>query len=607
MDKLEEALVPHGSRNVLLFSPFADVWAHSMIERVVANVLISRGAKVTWACCKGSLAPLCTVMRARGRVWEPTVDTQNVNKICDDCRAASQVRLSSGPFKTVNIDDLVTSQELTDIQKMINELNLDSILELEREGLSLGRFAVYEVVLASKIDTPEGLSAHIDELKNSLRQCMITQIAVAKLLKQNEFDMFLVYNNLYGSNRTAIAAAKQAGLECRVMHGGMDFKNLWNSLVIYENYATHYSLPQASAWQSRQSETLTKQAVADVSASHIFSMTGRSPFVYSRPIPRFGSRKTNLHSTIIPQPTVLCLMSSTDEGVAARLSGAFTDQHLYGQGALFESADEWLRSIAEFAYEHQDIRFIIRPHPREFPNHRDSSTAASSSRYSQLSGALPSNVMICWPHLGISLYESALYARVVLNHTSSAGCEMMQLGLPVVTHDRSAMFAYPRVFNLAPTSTSEYWRSVLSLLEQPLDFERVKVAYRFRSWQIHDYSIGLSDVLKNRNDWDLQRVLTGLRDQKGFRVVADLVDLLRTREAQAVGLAAASERIARALRVGSSLGRRSAETPIENMLELESRAIRKSLSQISKILLKLDASPGALGQRIQKELVELAA
>lgn len=596
--------IPDRNVNALVFSPFADIWAHSMIERVVADVLVSTGAKVTWVSCNGALAPHCTAMRARSEVWGSIQKFEAFKEICSDCRYASKVRLGRSPFSTLQIDDLVTLEESAEVRRIVDELNPNSALEFTYGGLPLGRFAAYEVVLASKVDSQQGLADHGDELKNAIRQCLITQRALTKLLSENDFSMFLVYNNLYGANRTAMAIARHAGLKCRVIHGGMDFRNLWNSLVVYEDYAAHYSTPQQTTWQSRHSDTITPQAVKDVAASHIFSMTGRSPFVYSRPISRFGVRRTSLTPIFGPEPTVLCLMSSTDEGVAARLSGAFSEQQFYGPRALYGSAIEWLEGITDFARLHPDVRFVIRPHPREFPNHRDSKIAASSNRYTVLSDSLPNNVTICWPSYGVSLYQAALFARVILNHTSSAGCEMLQLGLPVVTHDASAMFAYPREFNIAPNSLSEYWSTVENLLTQPLDIERVRLAYRFRSWQIHNYSIELSDVLKNRNKWDMQRVLTGLRDQKKVREVTKLVNSMRRREGFSIGRPAAFDRITRALDNGSSLENHPVAVSSQYAMELESQQLQKSLSRISKILLTLDSRPSALGMRIRHELVE---
>src|SRR5690606_6941171 len=102
----------------------------------------------------------------------------------------------------------------------------------------------------------------------------------------------------------------------------------------------------------------------------------------------------------------------------------------------------------------KDLFLIIRVHPREFPNKRDSLKSDHALELEQTLSELPENVRVNWPSDNISLYDLAQIMDVCLNSWSTAGKEMGTLGIPVVLYSADLVF-YPADLNYLAVSADD--------------------------------------------------------------------------------------------------------------------------------------------------------
>jgi len=173
------------------------------------------------------------------------------------------------------------------------------------------------------------------------------------------------------------------------------------------------------------------------------------------------------------------------------------------------------------------------------------------------------------------------------------------MGLPVIVHDPKALFSYPIEVNISPKTKDEYWSSLIAALDSSLDFEKIILAFRYRSFLFERYAIDLSDVIKNRNNWTLQRVVTGLRDQKNFEYLSPIVNLTRKIEAKRYSEPCQENRILNSVTSGSSLNVGITEV---NNFSVEFEEIQRSLIYFAKILGDFDLSKSTHATRIRSQI-----
>ena len=78
---------------------------------------------------------------------------------------------------------------------------------------------------------------------------------------------------------------------------------------------------------------------------------------------------------------------------------------------------DWIKFTVEWVSSRPDLFLIIRVHPREFPNKRESVTSEQAIALSKFFEHLPKNVAINWPSDSISLHDLIRITDVGLNAT----------------------------------------------------------------------------------------------------------------------------------------------------------------------------------------------
>jgi len=210
-------------------------------------------------------------------------------------------------------------------------------------------------------------------------------------------------------------------------------------------------------------------------------MSGKNPFTYSRGIS--DTDKVDVRSFFgISESQKICVatLSSEDEYFAAELIGAIPD--FSTSAAFVETQYEWLTLLIDFFAKNLDLALIIRVHPREFPNKRDSVTAESVKKLKQLFNNLPTNVRINWPDDGISIYALADKTDLLLNWRSTVGVEFLALGIPVLVPSCSNLLSYPIELNHIGESALEYENLILQLVNENWSMTNVYNAYTWMTF-----------------------------------------------------------------------------------------------------------------------------
>jgi hypothetical protein len=166
---------------------------------------------------------------------------------------------------------------------------------------------------------------------------------------------------------------------------------------------------------------------------------------------------------------VLVLGSSPDELVAQKAAG------LISAAANTGTDKDLLRQVTRVARIRPDLSFVFRPHPRLFPNRRESIASEHSASIHVDSGDLPSNVVIPETDDELGLYDLLMVADVVWSHRSSTAIEALLLGIPTFASTESPLSVAPEsvLRNVSGASDTEIANEIDEALSTGWQVSRV--------------------------------------------------------------------------------------------------------------------------------------
>ena len=515
--------------NILIFSPYSGIWVHSMPEIVVARELLNAGNKVHIIRCDGILKKYCPAMTAYGLSYNSS--DKKKAKICSSCKDARELLDDYSGVSTTFLEDHLSSDDSIDIETILNSVNLGNFERFRIDDLPIGKFACYEILLNHKISDVMQLEHIWQEYIENLRQCIITYRAVSKFLLTNKIDRVVVYNSLYSLNRTTVKCAEKFEIPWSTIHGGKNTEDMLQTLTVNSSDSHDLLLARSDEWYEWQDVPLNSGEIISVKKNLEYLFGAKSAFSYSTSkksiTPVILRNKYNIDKKT---KVLLCILSSADERFAADVVESLDFQMTSIDSSIFSNTYEWISYLIKFTEKHQEFHLIIRVHPREFPNHRESVQSTRGIELLQLSKKQHERVSWNLPSDETSLYDLAEITDVVLNGTSTAGIELMALGLPVVIFDSDKLFSYPREFNYVGESLDDYENAILKATEDGWSLKNSINAFRYRSFLFNVATLSLRDIVPSRTTWSMDRIIDGLRNRKNWPVPLNFQHRMRRRE-----------------------------------------------------------------------------
>jgi hypothetical protein len=232
--------------------------------------------------------------------------------------------------------------------------------------------------------------------------------------------------------------------------------------------------PQLLTWSGWQNVEISNADRLRLESHKNELLAGKSAFVYSSPFNAQSNTDATKNRLGIRgcSKTILMSLSSTDEIVAAKTIGRGVA--VFYPGTVFDNQFKWVSETIAWASEKPEIRLIVRLHPRDLPNKRDSVLSEQHSKWMGLFKTLPSNVVVNHPDQKISFREVCMISDVLVTGWSSTAIEAMLLGKPVVTYDQK-LVGFPRDIHLTGDSKEEYFNNLEASLsgKKPIDHEEV--------------------------------------------------------------------------------------------------------------------------------------
>ena len=430
-------------RTVLWLSPYAALWDSSRLELKVAAAMSEAGYEITRVSCAGILDSFCAAMSSD----KLSVDSLKWMKksICRDCNANSSAINDSLEFgKLVNLDDQISKETLLSIEKLICSVNKENFDQFVVEDIPVGKYAMYLSLLHHKtqsvIETNESWMEYLSDLKNSL----IALSAIKKICEGGFPEYLLMTNPLYPINRVATAYLTKLGVKLISVSAGGLLPDRFGTLNVFPTISSNQTVAHSESISRGVSIPLTRFEESRLDR-HLHELTqGKDFWVYSSLGTGLGAIQVrSLLGVRRESPVVAVLLSSSDE---SRASSAVQAEYLDNLGLDLSGPVEFLESVIAAAAELPDFDFVIRVHPRMFPNKREQVTSNDLNEIFSVLNSRSSNVHLNVPEQNLSIYEVMEITAVALNHTSSAGLEFLGRGIPVVHYDPDRLGIYPYSF-----------------------------------------------------------------------------------------------------------------------------------------------------------------
>jgi hypothetical protein len=488
---LGEAEKSQMDRKILVMDSGSGIWQQSATEAALVRQLVKDKSQVSVLSCDGVIRGICHVRESRKRTREKSIN--NVTLDCNDCRFNAKLLSSNLNAPNVShfwISKLVSSDDLDQIQGVVDGLELEpSILNANLDGLPIPRLSSYELILKYKsIDNAlfgEGSPQFRDAIYNSL----IMARAVRNLFRaQPDFTHVVIRSPHYSMNAVLANISKELGFKVLYMDGSLNLSEDSTHMYFWE-WEKHSSGIPASDYFSPKTPQPVGKDLKRLN-KHEFALTrGVSHKVYSARRKKHALSPIEILGISQTGKKILLALSSTDEVEAAVLANV--NSRLKYPGVVFENQFEWVRSTIDWFKAHPNHAAIVRVHPREYPNRRESMKSPNADRWEKLLSDLPDNVYLNHPQQNISLYNLLDHVDGAVTGWSSVGVEAALKGIPILTYDDS-LPAFPASLGLSGCSRKAYFSNLDSLITET--FDRQATSERAQIWLNLAMNIGTSRI-----------------------------------------------------------------------------------------------------------------
>ncbi len=470
---------------ILFFSPHSDIWVHAFPEALVAESLQKAGHDIYYVTCDRILDEYCVSMSAAGLTQEASQVAKG--KVCNSCVTKAGIINRHFSFNRLSLKEYC-KDNLDYAAKTASGLTRENCFEFDIDQIPLGRIAAYEFLLQYK---KSDLHFSDDEWSHYLiafRNSVLTYKGLDKIFLEIRPDRLLLYNALYSVNNTAACLAKKHGASVYSLHAGGNLEKRVQTMILVKDHNFNFFGQLLHHWSVYKSIPASPHVLAQVTGHFIGLLHGNHFLVYSKSrakafdIRRFFQIRSD-------QKILVATMSSYDEKFAAESILAKSSNE---PQTLFSSQIEWIKTLLNLMTKRSDLFLIVRVHPREFPNQRDSIHSEHAKHLKEAFSRLPANVAINWPTDGISLYNLAEETNVFLNAWSSAGAEMSMLGIPVVSYSKDFL-TFPHDLTYVGITEHKYQAAIDQALSDGWSSERIRMAYRWYALLFSHSTIDLSD------------------------------------------------------------------------------------------------------------------
>jgi len=467
----------NSKKEVLFYSPFSGIWKHSLAEFSLMK-LVAKRYTVKVIRCEQTFHEFCTVMNAKGIAISGT--RYEKKSICAGCLKNANL-LQDPNFQVLSYLSKFEDQESQDLEKKINEAGAEDLIRFEFLEVPVGKISAFETIIKFKKTNLNFVDSEIELLRIKIKHAVRSVMIAREILAANTPRCVFVFNPEYTVGGAFADYCARLGIKVYSVKFTYNASENTRSVLVWNWERYKLRSPALDVWENGDRKINKKELVR--ASRHLDNvLKSNSPFVYSTQ----STGKSSREFFGIPRSKKILLlaMSSYDEGFANFTAGLTKYSPL--DGKVFSSQIEWVLSTINFVKDLNDVALIIRPHPRELANRRDSVTSEHSSQVELALQNLPQNVYVDWPKFGYSIYDHFNETQALVTGWSSAGMEAMMSGIPCVSYD-SRLVDFPGDIHFTGDSQQEYFENIMRSLE---NYDSATIRYNVLHWYAFAFSRG---------------------------------------------------------------------------------------------------------------------
>lgn len=380
-------------------------------------------------------------------------------------------------LKGYSLDRVIDQNDLNQADSILKEVDKENFENLVIDGVKVGKIALYEIIITNKKINACFSDEEWSECKRHIKNTVISLLACRKIILREKPDRIIMYNTLYSVNHAWERYAESKKIPTYFIHHSPNLASREDELMIGRNNTIQFSkLIKEKEWPKYKNIPVSKNRMSSITDHFLKLLEGKNIMVYSTPKNRETVNIRNIFGIKSNQKILVATLSSYDEIFA----GNYVEAGKESSDSPFKDQIDWVMNLTEHLKNRSDLFLIVRVHPREFPNRRESIKSEHARRMEKCFEDLPTNVKINWPDQKISLYDLAGYADVFLNAWSNAGTEMSMLGLPVVIYSAETVFYTPDI-NYVGRNKEDYFAKIDQAIREGWSANRIINVYRWLS------------------------------------------------------------------------------------------------------------------------------
>jgi hypothetical protein len=460
----------------LVFNPTGSLKSNSDFNDFLKNYSDIKGEKIIYINCNNYLGRACHVKENYNYDYNSSELSHKI--ICKICIQKQEKKANKIEIDTIRI----RASEDCSIQNIIKYVDKNNFHEYYYEKINFGLYTTYDLIVKYKLKDVSQVVRYWNEYRENLRNAIRTYLEVQKILQQKKVERLFVYNSLYSANRAAVEAANKYGIKCFTVNKGYNVCERETSYIVTKADIHPLLIHIDNRWQKEISFDKMHIVLRHMETK----MSGTDTHSYS-------TKKTNMTFNEIRnklgviskfEKTCVVLLSSEDEYYATSLVGYYPSR----LNNLFSNQIEWLEYIKKISLEMPNVLFIIRMHPREYPNSRSNTLSLNVNEVISIFPNTITNVVINTPSESISVYDLIECADLLLNMSSSLGAEVAYLKKPVLGFVTERLVAYPSDIHKISSSLSEYCDDIQNYLWMDETSRRKIVDIQYQNsikWFVH--------------------------------------------------------------------------------------------------------------------------
>jgi hypothetical protein len=476
---------------ILFFSPDTGVAPHFAAQCVLAKTLQEQGHTVIVLPCGELFQPFLLPSLEQMEQW---FQDQTINACNQQYRFVSKSFLTQYGLPSFDARAFWTSDMSKEVAQVINLVPGD-LQDFQYNNIAFGKLALFDLALATKRYNFANLTSNIRTLwiqfiqKNLIAYILLDSVyktfKIQAGLHFNDYSLMLTHRLIGKRYHTPIMSITQAS------HLNADRRRY----LITPQTFRETSFRQSDYWSKYRNLSLPLSVIHQIGDDVILKFRGAGSHVYS---PSKSIEQPDLYRSLSLDPNRYLLVaytSSRDEITSVTMGMAGLGITLPKKDQPFADQIAWLQALVEFVEGSNNLQLVVRIHPRESRNKRDSQVSQHLDLLLENFSHPFQYCRFIWPEDPISSYDLAEIADLVLTSWSSMGLECARLGIPVLTATNGiAPFPHDDFLEWGQTP-SDYFRNLAQLVDRPASLETIARAFRWYHLNHLGVSIDLSDLV----------------------------------------------------------------------------------------------------------------